>query len=208
MSNSKRKAAQHAAIRERAADALRDLYHNATPQWPELPTDELATRFFAWLADTAASEIDYIRDGGAYGKDYNKTLEHPCYSGQYKSEKARRYYVRMKLLAKDEEQARCNKLDSRKHATNAFWERIGEYGKLYQYGRGGRTLAPDELVETLGGSSFRIREEYADELPLAEAVRLIQTVESFNRYCADWCNSVPTMWAEMLRQERADRLGA
>lgn len=191
---------QHALIRARAESALLDLYHNATPRYPRLDDEEgegEGERFQEWFEVSAQFEIEYLRDGGAYGRDYRKTLEAPCNAGKYQSPAARRYYVAMKMRECREDQER-----------NA-WERIGDYGKLYQWGRGGRTLAPDDLIKTGGGSSFSIRTDAADEMPTRGVIDLIRVVESFNSYVADWCKSVPERWAEVEREriteERATR---
>ncbi len=176
------------AVRERARDAIRELYHNATPSYPRL-NDERAEQFQDWFQQAAEWEIAYLQGGGAYGRDYWKTLNATCNAGRYKSEKARAYYVRKGM--------RDMRLDQAKSA----WERAPEYGKLFTWGRGGRTLAPETLVKQGGGSSFRMREEWPDERTIAECVELILIIESFNRYVAQWCASVPEQWAEYEREE-------
>ena len=94
---------------------------------------------------------------------------------------------------------------------DAQWERIGEFGKLYQWGRGGRTLAPDGLVKTGGGSQFSMRKD-CEERSIADCIELIRIVESFNAYVAAWCAYVPEMWkdhcADLAREERAERKAA
>lgn len=221
-----RKQSQHDAIRGRARKALRDLYHNATPSYPCLD-DEDAERFQSWFEIAAQDEIDYLRDGGAYGNNYRKTLAAPCNGGRYPGEKARAYYVARGLRERDAEREDCgvftgwdvielaagNKSTARmvrkvyksKEPTrnNARWERISEYGKLYQWGRGGRTLAPDDLITQHGGSSFSIR-DVVDDKSIAYLVELIQIVESFNAYVSAWCDSVPEQWAEIERERKAE----
>lgn len=159
-----RKQIQHNAIRARAATALANLYHNATPRYPCLD-GEAGERFQDWFEFAAQSEIEYIAGGGAY-------------SGEY-------------------------------HEDRQPWGRISEYGRLYQWGRGGRTVAPEDLIQQRGGSSFSIREDYADGLPVRDVVKLIQIVESFNSYVSAWCDSVPEQWEEFererIREERAER---
>lgn len=188
------KSERHAAIRERAAEAIRDMYHNATPRYPSLD-DKEGEAFQSWFEDAASFEIEYLRDGGAYGRGYRHTLERNA-ADKFKSEKARGYYVRKGMRDMHIERARCNRLDSRGNMTSAQWERIGDYGKLYQYGRGGRTLAPDMLVNGHGGSSFSMAEDYCDDMPIADVVTLILIVESFNAMVAAWCKSVPEQWNE------------
>lgn len=226
------KTQRHEAIRERARRALRDLYHNATPDYPR-DFGPYAEHFDQWLAGAAEFEVDYIQGGGAYGTNYRKTLASPANAGKLKSEQARGYYIAKGLRAMEQERADCGALTgwrvlelaagneklarrlrkafkgSAMTRNDAQWELIGEYGKLYQWGRGGRTLAPEQLIKQGGGSSFSIREDYADELPIADVVDLIRVVESFNRYVGSWCASVPEQWAEYTkereRDERAER---
>ena len=192
---------RHAAIRERAAEAIRDLYHNATPCYPLLD-DEQAILFQAWFDDMAVFEIEYLQDGGAYGNNYCKTLSAECNGGRYKSRRARDYYIRKGMRDMVEERARCNRLDSRQEKVDAMWEYAAEYyGHLYTYGRGGRTLAPEKLVETRGGSCFSPREGYADDMAIGDVVTLIRVVESFNRFVAVWCRDVPNMWSEFYAEQ-------
>jgi hypothetical protein len=170
------KAERHAAIRERAAEAIRDLYHNATPQ----SFDDHGIGYEIagdWFNAAAQFEIEYLQDGGAYGSEssYRKCLEADCNAGRYKSDAARRFYVKRGMRQMREERAKY-----------AAWESIGEYGKLYQWGRGGRTLAPENIVRTRGGSNFSLREDYADDMTIADVVELIRVVEAFNRYVVAW----------------------
>lgn len=191
-------AAQKQALRDRALRALQDLYHNATPDYPRDLLGRSEEEAQDWFQSTAEFEIEYIASGGAYGTNYRATLAAPCNAGRYKSERARAYYVRKGLRARDEERAKY-----------ARWERIGEFGKLYQWGRGGRTLAPDGLIRQRGGSTFSIRTDYAEGMPIADVVDLIQVLESFNAHVAAWCASVPEQWREHCeeddRETRAQR---
>jgi hypothetical protein len=189
-----RKQEQHAAIRERAADAIRNMYHNATPSYPRDVPELWQDYFQDWFNDTATFEIEYLQDGGAYGKDYRKTLSADCNAGRYKSERTRAYYVRKGMREQRHDLA---------HPERA-WQAIGEYGKLYSWGRGGRTLAPDSLIKQRGGSSFSVREDYADDMPIAAVVELTRIVESFNRYVESWCESVPEQWSEQQAELEAE----
>lgn len=209
-------------LRNRAQSALADIYHNATIGYPRELYGRTAEYCDQWIQDQAQFEIEYIADGGATPGDYRATLAHPCNAGKYKSERARRYYVRKGLRDRDMERDDCGMLTGWRvlelaagnlhvktklmrytdlQRNNALWERITDYGKLYQYGRGGRTLAPDDLIKQRGGSSFSINEEYADELSATACVELIRVVESFNRVVSDWCNGVPEMWKEHCQDE-------
>ena len=223
----KRKQQHHEAIRERARRALVDLYHNATPRYPSLEGDD-AERFQSWFEDAAMFEIEYLRDGGAYGKNYRKTLAAPCNAGKYATERARDYYIAKGMRAMRDEREDCGMFTGwralelaagnaalakvlRPHfkgremrRNDSRWECIGDYGKLYQYGRGGRTLAPDDLIRMRGGSSFSINEDAGNDWSIADVVRLIRVLESFNRVVGEWCHSVPEQWEELERERRAE----
>ena len=86
------KTERHDAIRARASQAIRDLYHNATPTWPDLD-DSTCHAFWRWLDYAASDEIEYLNDGGPYGNDYRATLAAPCNAGRYKSTAAQARYV-------------------------------------------------------------------------------------------------------------------
>lgn len=211
--------AQHAAIRARAERAIRALYHNATlPCFPELygRTDDEAQ---SWLESVCEFEIEYIRDGGSTPGDYRACLAAPCNAGKYHSEAARAYYVRKGMRDRDLERADCGMMTGwraleiaagnkplarmlKKHnagklfgRNDALWERITEYGELYQYGRGGRTLAPANLWRE-NGCGHGPMVDYCVDRPISAAVRLIQVVESFNAYVGAWCDSTPEQWRE------------
>lgn len=191
---------RHEAIRARCARAIADMYHNATPIYPRL-NDEDGERFNAWFEDAAQFEIEYIKDGGGYASltpaGYRKTLEAPCNAGRYKSEAARRYYVRKGIREMIEERDRYT-----------MWEWIGRFGSLYQWGRGGRTLAPLEVVKEQGGSRFSMRESWPEDRTIAEVVEAIRIFESFNAYVESWCKSVPEQWAEVERERIRDEAWA
>jgi hypothetical protein len=162
--------------------------------------------FSILVQDSASFEIKYLNDGGAYGNDYHKTLAHVANAGKYKSEKARAYYIRKGMTDMLRERARCNSLDSRTtRLVNAQWERTRhEFGKLYQWGRGGRTLAPNDLIKQGGGSLFSIREDALDEFSISNCVDAIQILESFNAYVESWCEWVPELWREHYEELRAE----
>ena len=188
------KAERHAAIRERAANAIRDMYHNATPSYPHV-SDKMVNHFQSWFDRQAEWEIEYIRDGGAYAKSnaaYRRVLERNSVT-QQKSEAAQSLYVRIGMRSMRRERDKY-----------ARWEWINQYGTLYQYGRGGRTLAPENLVKTGGGSRFSMREDYCDDMAIADCVELIGIAESFNAYVTAWCKSIPTQWAEYVADNPID----
>lgn len=193
---------RHDAIRQRCRAAIRDLYHNATPTYPRLDDGE-GRQFEGWFECAVEFEVDYLQSGGAYGTNYRRTLEADCNAGRYRSQRAREYYVEWKMRAMRAERERCNSLDSRERATNALWEYIRDYGRLYQYGRGGRTLAPDHLVHDRG-MGFSLNESAAEDHNIAECVTMLRIVESFNRYVTDWCDSVPQQWREECAMRQRD----
>lgn len=213
---------QKEMLRERARAALRDMYHNATLPFIRDLHGRSEDHAQSWLDDQCQFEIEYIADGGAYGTDYRKTLAAPCNAGKYHSERAQRYYVAKGMRALQSERADCGAFTGWKVMENAalyyghgiireqlarndaLWECIGEYGTLYQWGRGGRTLAPNDLIAQRGGSSFSIREDYADEMQPAALVDFIRVIESFNRYVGDWCKGVPEMWREHCAEQDAE----
>lgn len=206
-----KKAQRHEAIRERAQRAVMDLYHNASPRYPRCdaedcgPGCERCEAFNAWFEDAARFEIEYLNGGGAYGStaDYRRTLTHNANAGKYKSTAAGAYYVRWKLREMHEERARCNRLDSRTtRLVNAQWERAREeFGELYQWGRGGRTLAPENLVKHCGGGSFALIEDAFEGRSIAATVDGLMILESFNAYVESWCEGVPEMWRDHMREE-------
>ena len=196
MGNRAKHTRRRAAIEARAAEAIGRLYHNATPRYPCLDDIE-GEAFQSWFEFAVEGEIDYLRGGGAYAAsraDYRRTLEHPANAGKLKSEAARAYYVAHGLREFDLEHSKpC-----------AAWELIGEFGKLYQYGRGGRTLAPDTLVGGRGGSSFALKVDAFEGQRIADITRAILILESFNSYVGAWCRGVPEMWAEYREDERIE----
>jgi hypothetical protein len=127
----------------RLETALEDLYHNATPTYPDLESDYEQDLFQSWFEDHARFAIE--------------DLEHDDIHG---------HFVRL-------------------------------YGQVYQYGRGGRTLAPKNLIVN-HGASFRVaRPDDLDLSPL-EVRQLIRMIEAFNRDVAAWCRDVANAWADAV----------
>lgn len=223
------KAANKALLYARAERALTDLYHNATITYPRDLYGRSDDYFQSWIDDAAQFEIEYIAGGGSTPGDYRATLAHPANAGKYKSAAARAYYIRKGLRDRNAERFDCGILTGWRvlelaagnarlvkimrgypgaTRNNALWERICEFGKLYQWGRGGRTLAPKYLVKQHGGSSFSIKDDYAEEMNPAACVDLIGVLESFNRYVGAWCTGVPWMWREHCETEDAEEKAA
>lgn len=94
------------------------------------------------------------------------------------------------------------------HNERYFWlvSRITEFGKLYQWGRGGRTVAPERLINQRGGLGFRIKDSsYFDEVSNADLTDMIQVIEAFNHYVETWCSAKNIL--ELVRdiQEQIDQ---
>lgn len=170
------------ALRDRAENALLNLYHNATPSWPQFANDKEAKIFWDWLHDQASFEIEHLNGGGVYGS--NESMK-KYFMGKYASDKAGRYAFRRYLKNKAWEQEKY-----------ARHELITEYGKLYTWGRGGRTLAPNGLIRQGGGSSFSIDTSKAEEASYADLTELILIVEAFNAYVEAWNKGIPEMFKE------------
>lgn len=183
------KHARHEAIRSRCRLAIFNLYHNATPALPS----EADEAFFSWLAAEAAIEIDYINDGGVYGHAYGKVVYDEARFRRLRagagSVAAHRYALaamRRATRARNEDRGKDN-----------AWEWITDYGQVFQFGRGGRTLAPRELI--IGGITWRVQDEYFNTYPISDVVDAIRIIESFNRYVGNWCRAVPSLWAEIQK---------
>lgn len=93
------------------------------------------------------------------------------------------------------------------HNERYYWlvSRIVEFGKLYTYGRGGRTLAPDRLVSS--GVCWNIKKDYFDDCSIEAKIDAIEILEAFNLYVANWNTkeNLLQMWksyAEMLVCEK------
>jgi hypothetical protein len=64
---------------------------------------------------------------------------------------------------------------------------IKMFGRLYTWGRGGRTLAPEKLIRQGGGGSFSIgKAEDYNESSNAWLTEACQCIESFNAYVTAW----------------------
>lgn len=193
------------ALLRRARAAVAAFYHNATPAWPA-PGEfgRYESEFFDWVQAEGAREVEYINDGGAYGNDYAATLRAPCNAGRYASEAARRRYVAQGLAAM--------RLDRERRA---MWEFAREeFGELYQYGRGGRTVAPSGIASD-SGYGFRLKSDalawrestsygFGDGYSAEGLTRAIQILESLNEHIQDWNRGVPEMWRDYTQEREAD----
>lgn len=106
----------------------------------------------------------------------------------------------------------CSPKEYAKYLKRGFWpegerycwlvSRINDYGKLYTWGRGGRTLAPDGLISRRGGGSFRCKgaDNFSDYSNGA-ITELVAIIEAFNSYVGKWCSAdnLASMWQEEAR---------
>lgn len=180
------------ALENRAARAILSLYHAATPAWPR-DFGPYADAFDEWLSERGSEEIDYLNNGGPYGRDYAATLAAAPNGGRFKSEAARRRYIRKEL------RAQARDLESRPEylARDLF-------GEAYQWGRGGRTVAPEGLVSQRGGSSFSMSADMLAGLPAARLTHEVRVIEAFADHVRDWNAGVPEMWAEYTAERAAE----
>lgn len=77
-----------------------------------------------------------------------------------------------------------------------------DYGKVYTYGRGGRTVAPESWIHTMGGSGFNISMPETDDLSRASIITLTFDIEAWNAYVKAECSSESI--SEILGQAYAD----
>lgn len=151
-------------LKNRLDAALCDLYHNATPGYVSLDSEQAIEAYQNWFGFYAECEIEYIQDGlGRTTQDWLKEAK----TGFQANE---RY----------------------------FWlvSRITDYGKLYQYGRGGRTLAPSQLVNHNG------RPIQEQDINLADATDMIMVLEAFNHYVGEWNKkeNLTRAWKEEINE--------
>lgn len=79
---------------------------------------------------------------------------------------------------------------------------IFNYGKVYQYGRGGRTVCPEKLVS--GGVYWRIKKVTDLEMTASELRTLLKVLKKFNALVRDFCSSVTDSVIEDIRLEYAE----
>jgi hypothetical protein len=80
------------------------------------------------------------------------------------------------------------------------------YGEVYQWGRGGRTLAPSGLIIQRGGSSFRIKGIEDLDLEPQEFRALYKMLKRFNDAVQNWCSTRPDEILTELRAEYSESL--
>lgn len=87
-----------------------------------------------------------------------------------------------------------------------FKDLIRKYGEVYQYGRGGRTVAPSKLIPN-GHYAHASKAEYLDLAPL-EARWLLKELKRFNDAVIHWNTVAPDSVMEAVREEYADEIKA
>lgn len=197
-----RKQQQREAFMARLDEALQDLYHNATPEhpWGQFSDNE-ARQYDAWFEDVARDEIYYIQDGGPYSRSpkWNERVTRARPAGMFRKATLERFGITREWAFPE---------NTGGFPSNDLWCRISEYGKLYQWGRGGRTLAPEGLIRTGGGSSFSIRPAEDHDDDYEALVELCMIVESFNAYVKTWCSrdNLEGMWKDYRDAEAEETI--
>ena len=78
---------------------------------------------------------------------------------------------------------------------------ILEYGKVYTWGRGGRTVCPDKLISQRGGSSFRVKSVDDLEMNYTEMRRLLRILKAFNDHVESFCRTVSDDAVKFIREK-------
>lgn len=83
---------------------------------------------------------------------------------------------------------------------------VCKFGEVYQYGRGGRTVAPDYIIRHGGGSSFSIKhaDDFIDD-PV-NARRLLKALKQLNDYVEAFCTSAYDRAFEYVRESMSKEL--
>lgn len=78
------------------------------------------------------------------------------------------------------------------------------FGRVYSWGRGGRTVAPESVIEERGGGSFRLTAAALEDWSAADLTRGVRILESFAADVAAWNRDIPRQWAEYTAERVAD----
>jgi hypothetical protein len=190
MKKQNRKAQNKEILLSRLDDALQSLYHNATPNHPRNIPEKLWEEYDAQFYQWAESEVDFMRGGGCTGKTPYNEMKH-------KEEK----YMHLKSWPAI---ARIERAQFEREKEK--WFSILDYGKLYTWGRGGRTLAPDGLINSRGaGFSIKKADDFS-EYSREAIVDLIKAIDAFNEYILNWCSkkNLSYMWREHCDNKKDD----
>ena len=169
----------------RLQEALNCLYHNASIPWPMASLDTIP------MGQQLAARLD---------AGHNPRSGRPRPSQQWEAETYDRW---LEYTVRDA----CDELEA--------VPGVAEWGKVYQWGRGGRTLAPNGWARTGGGGSFGIAtaDTLADRYDggnldySPEGVQqLAATVEAFNARQAELRAALPASWQAELALRVAEKL--
>lgn len=178
------KSEQRELVIARLETALENVYHNATIDYPSLDDDDLfSADFEGWLQGEVESAFDNIQSYDKWGSNRRSVF---CKRwGQ--QEIPKKYVRRSNLLNPDRLYG------------------INEYGPIYSYGRGGRTVAPEQWTNRHGGSSFSIKkaEDMTDRWTYDSVVQLVLLVEAFNAHVEDFCNRIKDGWKNYVDERTA-----
>lgn len=172
----------------RLQKALDDMYHNATIPWVRLDEncpypEQLQKAFEAFLETWVEQGFELLRSGGLMCTKEEEQRFLDIYSGARKKP-ARYYTTEIGAI-----------LYLRKH-----------YGEFYQYGRGGRTAAPKNLVNCRG--NILSAEDIAEKENREVMTKLILAIEYFNAFVKRYCRGIKEDWAMWVSDNYADWLDA
>lgn len=149
---------------------IKNLYHNASPEYPYDLMDQYervtGSCPYALFNDWASFEISYLNEGGAYGHTpYGRMSHNKDLHSYAKHMKNKKYY---------------------RDVNSAPEYLISNYGDLYTWGRGGRTLAPIDLINQHGNSSFSVKQFEHEDINASSATELLIILRAFNKYVKRW----------------------
>lgn len=117
-------------------------------------------------------------------------------------------YIRDGLGSTEKEYAKSLKGGCKTERYYYYVSQITQYGNLYTWGRGGRTLAPNDLINTRGCSSFSIKDaDDFNEKSKEYTIQLILTLEAFNHYVREWNSkkNLQAMWEYEIRDRMSEK---
>ena len=158
MNNSVAEHSYFIQVQYEAERALSNLYHNATPRYPQVEESDVEL-FDRWFENSIRVELEFLNDLCAHDKSYGP---------------------------------------------DTAWKRISNYGKVQQWGRGGRTVAPEHFVNDTYGFGIPLISWDLYGSSISELIRLTEIVDSFNAYVGVWCQGVSERWTEYQRTETTD----
>jgi hypothetical protein len=95
-------------------------------------------------------------------------------------------------------------IDSLNDNLTILYPMLSAYGPVYQFGRGGRTLAPEGLVDS-GGYPLDAETLFYDRSD-EELEQILTELAHFNKQVRDWCQTVPDAILLSLRKKYRDEL--